>query len=286
VLVASPLIVFGWLQRKQISWLSVHGTDGVSSVLKLIGPPIMTCAVAAVAVIAAAVIAVTARRRPAGGRVPPWLARLLALCVPWLVLPPALLFISSDFSPVYNFRYILFCAPAAALLAGAALASLGRVAGTAGLIVVAVLGLSSQVAFRTPGGHGDDIRQADQIIAATSRPGDVVYYTNPNAESFGAAYPQGLGHLVNIQLAQRPIPSATLGGTNVPLATLKQRLARVSRLYVVEINSSAPVGSVLDGLHFHLVWIWQTSDVWLRLYQRVPPGTTQPPPATSIRGAR
>jgi mannosyltransferase len=286
VLVASPLIVFGWLQRKQISWLSVHGTDGVSSVTKLIGPPIMTWAVAAVAVIAVAVTAVTARRRAAGQRVPPWLARLLGLCVPWLVLPPALLFISSDFSPVYNFRYILFCAPAAALLAGAALAALGRVAGTAALIVVAVLGLNSQVAFRTPGGHGDDIRQADQIIATTARPGDVVYYTNPNAESFGAAYPYGLGHLVNIQLARRPVPSATLGGTNVSQAVLRQRLAHVSRLWIVEINDSAPAGAVLNGLHFHLIWIWQTSDVWLRLYQRVPPGTTAPAPGAAPQGAR
>jgi mannosyltransferase len=273
VVVASPLIVFGWLQRKQISWLSIHGTDGVSSVTKLIGPPIMACAVAAAVVIAVGVIAVTARHRPAGQRVPPWLARLLSLCLPWLVLPPALLFISSDFSPVYNFRYILFCAPAAVLLAGTALAALGRIAGTAALIVVAVLGLNAQVGFRTPGGHGDDIRQADQIIAATSKPGDVILYTNPNAESFGAAYPYGLGRLVNIELARGPVPSATLGGTNVSQAVLSQRLAHVSRLWIVDINDDTPAGAILNGLHFHLIWIWQTSDIWLRLYQRVPPGT-------------
>jgi mannosyltransferase len=271
VVIAGPQIVFGWLQRKQISWLSIHGTDGVSSVTKLIGPPIMTWAVAGAAVIGVAVIAVTARRRPAGQRVPPWLARLLGLCVPWLVLPPALLFISSDFSPVYNFRYILFCAPAAALLAGTALAALGRIVGTAALIVVAVLGLNTQVGFRTPGGHGDNIRQADQIIAQTSKPGDVVLYTNPNAESFGAAYPYGLGGLVNIQLARGPVPSGTLGGTNVSNAVLEQRLAHVSRLWIVDINQDAPAGALLTGLHFHLLWVWQTSDIWLRLYQRVPP---------------
>ena len=187
---SSPLIVFGWLQRGQISWLIVHGTDGVSSVTRLIGPPVMIWAVAAAVVIAIVVDRRgLARRRPRGERVPAWLPRLLVVCGPWLVLPPALLFISSDFTPVYNFRYILFCAPAAALLAGAALAALGRIAGPAALIVIAVLGLNSQVAFRTPSGHGDNIRQADAILAATSRPGDVILYTNPNAESFGAAYP-------------------------------------------------------------------------------------------------
>ena len=44
----------------------------------------------------------------------------------------------------------------------------------------------------------------------------------------------------------------------------------------VEINTSAPVGQILDGLHFHLITIWQTSDDWLRLYQRVPPGSAGP----------
>jgi mannosyltransferase len=271
VLVSSPLIVFGWLQRGQISWLIVHGTDGVSSVTRLIGPPVMTWAVAAAVVIATGVAVVAARRRPPGERVPAWLSRLLAVCGPWLVLPPALLFISSNFTPVYNFRYILFCAPAAALLAGAGLARLGRIAGPAALIVIAVLGLNSQVAFRTPSGHGDNIRQADAILAAAGRPGDVILYTNPNAESFGAAYPYGLGQHRNIQLAQGPIASQTLGGTNVSQAQLRARLSHVSRLWIVEINSSAPAGPILDGLHFHLITVWQTSDEWLRLYQRVPP---------------
>ncbi|HEY6480223.1 MAG TPA: glycosyltransferase family 39 protein [Streptosporangiaceae bacterium] len=271
VLVSSPLIVFGWLQRGQISWLIVHGTDGVSSVTRLIGPPVMVSAVAAAVLAGIVVTALLARRRPAGQRVPAWLGRLLIVCVPWLVLPAALLFISSDFTPVYNFRYILFCAPAAALLAGTALAALGRIAGPAALIVIAILGLNSQVAFRTPSGHGDNIRQADAILAATSRPGDVILYTNPNAESFGAAYPEGLGQHRNIQLALGPIPSETLGGSNVPESQLRARLSHVSRLWIVEINTSAPAGDLLNGLHFHLITVWQTSDVWLRLYQRVPP---------------
>ena len=25
---------------------------------------------------------------------------------------------------------------------------------------------------------------------------------------------------------------------------------------------------LLEGLHYHLVWIWNTSDIWLRLYVR------------------
>ena len=124
-------------------------------------------------------------------------------------------------------------------------------------------------------------------MAQTSKPGDVVLYTNPNAESFGAAYPYGLGHLANIQLARGPVPSATLGGTNVSQSVLEQRLAHVSRLWIVDINDDAPAGAILNGLHFHLIWVWQTSDIWLRLYQRVPPGASAHAwAAASLRPAR
>ena len=270
VVAASPLIVFGWLQRKQISWLSTDHGDGVPTVARLIGPPAMAGTVAAAMAVAVAAGAVAARRRPPGHRIPGWLPRTLAVGVPWLVLPPALLFIASDVSPVYNFRYILFCVPAAALLGGAALASLGRIAGTAALIAAAVLGVHAQLAVRAPAGHGDDIRQADQIIDAASRPGDVIYYANPHAETFGAAYAYGLRRLPNIQQARGPAASGTLGGTNVPDALLRARLARVSRLWIVEINRSAPAGPILDGLRFRLTRTWRTSDIWLRLYQRRP----------------
>jgi mannosyltransferase len=265
--------VLGWMQRGQLSWLTAPGYAGLASVTKLIGPPIMTIAVVIVLI---AGVAVTALRAP-GRRLPSWRAPLTALCVPWLVLPPAILLLGSIVSPVYNFRYILFCVPAAALLGGAGLAALGRVGGTAALIIVAVLSLNSQVSFRLPGGHGDDIRQADKIVAAAARPGDVVLYTNDNAESFGAAYSYGLGRLRNIELARGPVASATLGGTNVSLSKLRARLSHASRLWIVEIDSEAPARHYLAGLHYHLIWIWQTSDIWLRLYQREPPGSAAPP---------
>jgi mannosyltransferase len=274
LVVTSPLVVLGWLQRGQLSWLTAPGYAGLASVTKLIGPPIMSIAVL---IVIAAGIVVTALRAPGRGRLS-WRAPLPVLCVPWLVLPPAILLIGSAVSPVYNFRYILFCVPAAALLGGAGLAALGRVAGTAALIIVAVLSLNSQVSFRLPGGHGDNIRQADKILAAAAHPGDVVLYTNNNAEDFGAAYPYGLGQLRNIELARGPVASATLGGTNVPLSELRSRLAHGSRLWIVEIDSEAPARHYLAGLHYHLIWIWQTSDVWLRLYQREPPGSAALPP--------
>jgi mannosyltransferase len=264
IIVVSPLLVLGYLQKGQLSWLVAPGFNGAISVTKLIGPPIMTLAVFIAFVIGVGITLWRARDAHA----PEWLTTLPGLTLPWLILPPAILLIGSAVTPVYNFRYILFCVPAAVLLGGAGIAALGRIGGTAALIVVAILGLNSQIYYRSPGGHGDDIRQADKIIAAEAKPGDMVFYTNPNAEDFGSAYPYGLIQLHNIQLAQRPIPSATLGGTNVSNTVLEQRLAHASRLWIVEIDYSTGVNNYLGGLHYHLLWTWRTSDIWLKLYVR------------------
>jgi mannosyltransferase len=264
LIVVSPLIVLGWLQRGQLSWLVAPGFNGAISVTKLIGPPIMTLAVVIAFVVGVGVTLYKSRDAHA----PAWLTTLPGLTLPWLILPPAILLIGSAVTPVYNFRYILFCVPAAALLGGAGIASLGRIGGTAALVVVAILGLNSQIYFRSPGGHGDDIRQADKIIAAVAKPGDQVFYTNPNEEDFGSAYPYGLVKLPNIQLARPAIPSATLGGTNVSTAVLHNRLAHASRLWIVQIDFSTSVNSYLKGLHYHLLYTWRTSDVWLKLYVR------------------
>lgn len=262
--VVSPLIVLGWMQRGQLSWLVAPGFSGAISVTKLIGPLDMSLAVVGAYLVGMGVVLYKSRN----GSPPRWFTDLPALTYPWLILPPAILLIGSAITPVYNFRYILFCVPAAVLLGGAAIAALGRILGTAALILVTILGLNLQVFFRTPGGHGDDIRQADRIIQAVSHPSDVVLYTNANAESFGSAYSYGLGALRNVQLKQDPIPSNTLGGTNVSNETLHNRLSHASRLWIVEIDESAPAKSILQGLHYHLLWVWRTSDIWLRLYVR------------------
>ncbi len=50
---------------------------------------------------------------------------LTRLCVPWLLLPPFLLLGMGLVTPIYDPRYILFCVPALALLAGSWLDAVG-----------------------------------------------------------------------------------------------------------------------------------------------------------------
>ena len=260
--ILSPLLLLAWRQRGQISWLKSSVNVGVSNVERLIGPPHMFVAVAVVLAAGLLISALGGREKMRAA----WPWRLPALCVPWAILPAAILMGISVFDHIYTFRYIFFSAPAAALIGGAALAALGRVLGTLALVIVALLAFHPQMGDRLPGGHGDNIRQVDRIVAANMRPGDNVFYTNVNAESFGAAYPYGLGRLRDIAIGQPAIPSGTLAGRSVPRAVLRQRLAHVRRLWVVDINNITRPPRLLRGTPLRKVFTWRTGDITLVLY--------------------
>ena len=247
VVVASPLLVLGFLQRGQIAWLGVNtSSSGLHTLFSLSGSYLVTTSL--LIVIAVALILSTEKSREK--RQAEWPGRLVQLSLPWLVVPPLLLLAASTVQPVYTSRYILLSIPALALIGGVAIASYGRIVGTIALGIMLIVGVPTQLGQRMEGGHFDDIRAIDRIVAARAQPGDVILYTNPNAESFGAAYSFGLGKLRNIALKQGPIPSGTLAGTDVSISALKSRLKHVNRVWIVEINrlQTDPLLLGLNGL--------------------------------------
>jgi len=259
VALASPVLVLGYVQRGTLSWLGPPGLGDIRGLRQLVGPSTMADVVLLAIVGGVVVGAVAGRARLRAN----WPGSVPALCLPWLILPPAILLIASLATPVYTLRYVLLCIPAIALLAGAGLASLGWVAGTAALAVIAVLGVPAQLSARAADGHGDNVRQADRIVASNRRPGDAVLEFK--AENFAQAYPYGIGQLIPVAQAETPIQSATLIGTFLPDPVVRQRLTRVWRVWVIEYGHSTPL-VILNGLHFRLVHAWRTSDIWLFLY--------------------
>jgi mannosyltransferase len=272
--VGSPALAYGWKERHQFGWLAVNkSTTGPGTLLTLTGALLVTVAI--VGAIGVGLVVSWAAGRPRFRA--EWPAQLAELALPWMILPPALLLTASLFSPSYTSRYILFCLPALALLGGAALAAMRKFAGPAALIVILIAGWSIQLRERGPAGHFDDIRAVDQIVAANARPGDVWVYTNPNAESFPAAYSYGLAKLRDIGITQGPDPSGTLSGTTTPLTVIRERLAGVSRVWVVEFNryeavpvmqdmNDQQIGPLLTGLPFHVVKVWRARGDWVLLY--------------------
>jgi mannosyltransferase len=272
VLVMLPFGLLDWTERRQIAWLQLAGPPAPVTLERLLGSIPLAPAIMLILLCAIAVSALGGRARFRAQ----WPAGLAALCLPWLILPPAILMAVSQLQPVYTFRYIVFCIPAAALLTGTALAALSRTAAAAALLLIVLVGLPAQLPERGPTGHGDGLRQLDQILLARQRPGDVLVYPgNGGLRTFAAAYTYGLARVRDISLGQTPAQAGTIGGTNAPLPLIRHRLAGASRVWVPEILRSEPAGLVpaLRGLPFRLVRAWDVGDnVWLILYASRLPG--------------
>ena len=261
LIVASPALAGGISQRGTASWIKPPGRATLVSTSMLVGPwqLIVACALVIVAGVA---ISARGRARLRAA----WPPQLSALTLPWIVLPPALLIGISFVQPLFVSRYVLYCVPAVALLVGAGLAALGRIAGPAALVVIALLGLSTQLHVRTPDGHGDNIRGVDRIIVQYRQPGDAVIYVGQDANYFTAAYPYGLAQLDNIAQAKTAAQNARLVGTTLPVDVVQQRLAGVTRVWAVNATGY-PKSDFLAGMHIHRLGAWKLGLIWLVLYR-------------------
>jgi mannosyltransferase len=289
IVVASPVALIASGQAHQVQWIKPPGLVAIITMAGLIGPLPMFFIVVAVVAIALATSLVSGRTRLRAD----WPAGLWGLAVPWLFLPPALLFTVSVIHvthPLYVFRYIAFCIPAAALLAGTAMAALARAAvgwavAAAALIVIVAAGLGAQGSERSPPGHGYDIRRADQAVVSRARPGDALMNVRYWPLSWGGGverdmegeYPYGLARLHDISQAEGPVPSGSLGGTFARTSVERQRLAPVTRLWVASWSKAPAV--LPQRLGFTVAYTLHAKGVWLRLYTRphaAGSGTGQP----------
>jgi mannosyltransferase len=267
IAIAMPVIAAGMRQRGPLAW---EKPGSLMSITSLIGPRPMAEAACLAVLCAITVTAVAGRTRLRAS----WPGDLIALCVPWLILPGTILIAASSVGThIYVFRYILFCAPAAALLVGAGLAALGWRAGAAALAVIAALALPMLLQMRTGGGHGDDIRRADRIVATNVRPGDALLYLT-FSEPIEMAYPYGIRQLTNVVVSETPNLSGTLGGVWAPLQRVDWRVAAAHRIWLVQLASGLYQKSpgqrpkILQSAGFKKARTWHTTGIWVTLYVR------------------
>ncbi len=282
VVVLAPLLGVAGREQEQIAWLARPNVKAMERLLTdLAGSRqlILPFALLALAGLAAA-----------------WLAdgwrplNPVAIALPWLVMPPFVLIAVSFVKPVYYVRYVEFCLPALAILAGAGLVGLIRLAAVtplgrlrlawlpAALVVAGLAALLAgpQQAIRQTAARPDNLRLASAIVAAHEQPGDVVFYIPLDMQVLGTGYPAPFLRLRNIALAESPIASATLTGTEVTSpVVLKSRFTDVRRVWVVTGASnyefptpSTPVDkeklALLAG--WHILHRWQAGEVMLTLY--------------------
>jgi mannosyltransferase len=257
---ALPVVVLAWQQRDQLGWLTAPDTTAPGNLTVWLAGS--TGSVLLVSVL----IGLGLRSRT--GAATAWLA------LPWLVAPPVLLLSAAEVAmPVYVQRYVAYCLPALALPVGVGLAGIALAPRVIALLLIAGLGLPTQLAQRQVGGHVDDIRVAADIVAARERPGDGVLYDCPTCHypdmprEFAFGYPAAFGPLDDLALAQSPSASGTLRGTEADQATLDQRLDGVSRVWLVETGgTSVPVPLADSGLH--LAAVYPAGDITAALYER------------------
>jgi mannosyltransferase len=289
VIVLAPLLVLASRQQVQIAWLSRPTFKAIERLLTdLAGsrPLILPFALLALAGLFAACLADGWRPlNPA------------AIALPWLVVPPFVLIAASYVKPVYYVRYVEFCLPALAILAGAGLTGLIRLAAVTPLgrwrlgrwrlawlpavlavaVLVALLA-GPQQAIRKTAARPDNLRLASAIVAANEQPGDVVFYIPATMHVLGTGYPAPFGRLRDIALKESAIASGTLTGTEITNpALLKSRFTDVRRVWVVTGASTYkfPVPStpadkekmaLLAGAGMHILHRWQAGEVMLTLY--------------------
>jgi len=296
-IVLSPLAWLGFKQRGQISWLSKTSTATIRALFtgfagsKPLVIPIALLALCGLMVggLAAGIIA-RSRRAAAPG-----LPTTAMVLLPWLALPPAIMLTVSRFKPIYDIRYVLYCQPALALLCGTGLVWLGYLISTAPLIskagssgralawlpsaalavLVLALLIAPQRAVRQPSARVDNLRFNAAVIAAHARPTDIVFYVPWNQRSLGMGYPGPFRQLRDIALAESPVKSDTLLGTEVSLATWRHRLRNVSRVWLITSVSQRTLNEVTDPVQraelalihtMRLVGRWHADEDVLSLY--------------------
>ncbi|RJL31996.1 hypothetical protein D5H75_16285 [Bailinhaonella thermotolerans] len=172
-------------QRAQVAWLGAPKPQDIVFVRATANAWALTLepwhwAVAAlgwaVALIGLASAVPLWRSGAGGGRA--WVGGLLL----WGLLPmPVLVVTSLLVAPVYTSRYVLFAAPAFALLAGAGLARVRLPLALAALAVMIGAGLPQQVLLRSHDGHGQPYAHAAGIVSEGMRAGDAIVYAAPFA---------------------------------------------------------------------------------------------------------
>jgi mannosyltransferase len=195
--------------------------------------------------------------------------RLTWLCLPWLLIPPLVLLTASQWMHVYGPAYVLYCAPPVALLAGAGLAAIWTPWRITVLALVAGLTIPAQFAARQPDARIDNIRAAATFLQQQARAGQGVIYWGGKTWSvpdWALAYPYGFTKLTDLGEQATPAQANDLFGRIVSAGVLKQRMSRVTQIWVIELGHDNPPPSVITHSSFRLTRTWQISDIWLHLY--------------------
>ncbi|MFD4943385.1 glycosyltransferase family 39 protein [Streptomyces sp. NPDC058239] len=227
----SPLLAFTFTQRSAVGeaepvgagtlpaflgWLLVPGQEYV--------PHRMRTLLAAAAITALALTLTRVRKIP---------GPLVVVAVPWLVLPPVVLFAASVHESHFAYRYLLFCLPPAALLIGAACAHTTRSRQLVVGLALSALFVPAHVNIRRQDSRAWDTTAVIHMVDARAMPHDGFLISGGRCPLLAAAYPQVFDGLDDLGTAVPAARRGSLDNKPVPPAVLAQRLPRPSRVWQI-----------------------------------------------------
>lgn len=251
VVLAAPILVWGFLQRNQISYLSHRNAASWDSVVvgQWFGNRLYAAMVLVLLVVAAtnaALLRVRARGRPdeALSRAPeaPEPARLniVVLASAVAFVPPAVLLIANLFGAVYTNRYLAMSAPAIAVLIGYLLSRIPWVWGIVALLALTLSAIPTYLQQRTPFAKNDsDWSQVADIVRGHATADDAVVFddaTRPSVRLRLAihTYPGAFDGLNDITLNVPYAENSWWWDKTFRVKTVASRFTGVDRVWLLE----------------------------------------------------
>ncbi|MGW7818971.1 glycosyltransferase family 39 protein [Streptomyces puniciscabiei] len=178
---------------------------------------------------------------------------LAGVALPLTVVPPAVLMLVSQASPLFVGRYVLYALSGAPLLVAAGAERVAGVLGRlrlagrrvptrsplvtlAGVLAVALAFLCQLPllrADRDPGARPDDLGAVARVVARELRPGDAVVFLPAHARNVALAYPGAFRGARDVALGEGAAGSGTLYGRETGAREVRRRMARLDRVWVV-----------------------------------------------------
>ncbi|HUO40899.1 MAG TPA: mannosyltransferase [Mycobacterium sp.] len=247
---ASPLIALAAGQRQQLAWISSSDNNVLTGLLSeqwFTGSRLFIGA--SVVVLAGGVAALaTGRARGAG--------MALAVAVPWIVVPTAVLAGSAAFSSgLYEPRYLTYTTPGLGLLLGVCMRAIAGDRSRILLVLLAGLVLSAGTAYVTQRGRYAKPGEADysaiaDVIAAHARPHDCVAFGFAGGKPLraaAAARPAAFARLNDVAAGVPAASAAQLWTEDLPLDSVDVRPRLVACRVLWAVVARDTPSSLLDA---------------------------------------
>lgn len=267
VVAISPLALLVWRQSEQVSWIPPIDSYIVHTVLVdqfFLENPLFAVVFAGLTVVVAGLCILRARVS----------MPLVAVALPWLIVPiSSMLLFSVVVDNIYIDRYLIFCAPAVALMVGALVADASSssrpvIAGVGVAIGIGVLvaaSIPSYLAQRTEWhkSGGMDYSSVADYVDSAARPGDcvafqsVVSWAPSSLRVAKDARPDAFVGLDDVGLGVSAIDSDALWDLDATVAETAQRSSRCSVVWVVADRDRNVQERYLHSAN--VVWVFEPS---------------------------